>query len=114
MIFKYYLYLSDLMSNLKCAVKDYRGNSSILIGPRSSGKSTLMKQFIAEVVEENSSSHNFDTLILQGSIFSETQSVLKYLLGKFKGMVTGSTANIIDDSTEDLSEYVRFNQYSKM
>jgi len=92
---------------LKCAVHDYRGNSSILIGPRSSGKTTLIKQLITGIKEENNSSHFIDSLILQGSIFSETQSVLKYLLGKFKGIVNGTSVEIIDESVEDLSEYVK-------
>lgn len=51
-----------------------------------------------------------ESLILQGSIFSETQSVLKYLLGKFKGIANGTRPNEIIDETsesEDLSEYVR-------
>lgn len=97
---------SDLLSNLKCAVNDYRGNSSILIGPRSSGKSTLIKQLITGIKEVNASSHVIESLILQGSIFSETQSVLKYLLGKFKAMVNGGIVEIAEESTEDLSEYV--------
>lgn len=96
-----------MLSNLKCAVSDYRGKSSILIGPRSSGKSTLIKQLITGIKEENVSSHFIDSLTLHGSIFSETQSVLKYLLGKFKAMVNGGTlTEIIDESEEDLSEYV--------
>lgn len=89
-------------------MSDYRGNSSILIGPRSSGKSTLIKQLIAGIKEENESSHVIESLILQGSIFSETQSVLKYLLWKFKGIVNGTSSNeIVDETFEDLSEYVR-------
>jgi GTPase SAR1 family protein len=99
---------SDILSNLRCAVNDYRGNSSILIGPRSSGKSTLIKQLITEIKIENYSSHVIESLILQGSIFSETQSVLKYLLGKFKGLLNGKLTEIIEETSEDLSEYVRY------
>ena len=33
-------------------------------------------------------------------------TLIEYLLGKFKGLVTGIAADIFDGSTEDLSEYV--------
>lgn len=96
------------MSNLKCAVNDNRGNSSILIGPRASGKTTLIKQLITETVANNDSTHTIETLTMQGAIFSETQSVLKYLLGKLKTIVSGQSV-IEDHQSEDLndlSEYV--------
>ena len=95
------------MSNLTCAVKDHRGNSSILIGPRASGKSTLVKQLNQKIKSEHEESHQIVNLTLQGSIFSETQSVLKFLLAKFKSIVNGGGASVSEDEhTEDLSEYV--------
>lgn len=97
---------SDLLSNLRCAVNDYRGNSSILIGPRASGKTTLTKQLITQTISEHSSTHMIEIVTLQGSIFSETQSVLKYLLNKFKGIVNGGAVVEESDDINDLSEYV--------
>ena len=93
------------MSNLSCAVKDHRGNSSILIGPRASGKSTLVKQLTEKITRDHCETHQMEILTLQGSIFSETQSVLKFLLAKFKSILSGSSV-IVDESMEDLSEYV--------
>lgn len=94
--------LRDLMSNLNCAVKDYRGNSSILIGPHASGKSTLIKQLTCAINQENV---QIERITLQGSIFAETQSVLKFLLAKMKAL-TNSTCSIpLDD--EEISEFVK-------
>lgn len=91
---------------MACAVKDLRGNSSILIGPRASGKSTLIKQLIDKVVQENSAAYQIESLTLQGAIFSETQSVLKFLLNKFKALVNSSSSTVYEEDTEDLSEFV--------
>lgn len=96
---------SDLLSNLSCAVQDHRGNSSILIGPRASGKSTLVRQLTEKLTLEHGKTHQIEHLTLQGAIFSETQSVLKFLLAKFKAIVDGAS-EIEDEPAEDLSEYV--------
>ena len=93
---------------MACAVKDHRGNSSILIGPRASGKSTLIKQLIDKIVQENSAAYQIESLTLQGAIFSETQSVLKFLLNKFKALVNSSSSTVYEEDTEDLSEFVNY------
>ena len=98
------------MSNLSCAVKDHRGNSSILIGPRASGKSTLIKQLIEKITRENGEAYQIENLTLQGSIFSETQSVLKFLLTKFRTILNCSTIVEEEESIEDMSEYVRYDR----
>ena len=85
---------------MACAVKDHRGNSSILIGPRASGKSTLIKQLIDKVVQENSAAYQIESLTLQGAIFSETQSVLKFLLNKFKALVNSSSSTVYEEDTD--------------
>ena len=92
------------MSNLKCAIRDYRGNSSILIGPRASGKSTLINQLIRQLQEQNTTTTTIDSLILYGSLFSETQSVLRFLLGKLRAKLGESDPQ---NNDEEISEYVR-------
>lgn len=99
---------SDLMSNLRCAVKDYRGNSSILIGPHASGKSTLIKQLTDSIRDENPQI-KIEKIILQGSIFAETQSVLKFLLTKMREL-TNTTISIIEED-EEISEFVILNHF---
>lgn len=102
----------DLMSNLKCATRDYRGNSSILIGPRASGKSTLVNQLISQLKDQTISTTIIDSIILYGSLFSETQSVLRFLLGKLKSKIEGyelGVDNFIEsenNNDEEISEYV--------
>lgn len=95
------------MSNFTCAVKDNRGNSSILIGPHASGKSTLIKQLIQKITIDHEETHQIENLILQGTIFSETQSVLKYLLTQVGGFVSGQGGGNEDINEEELSEFVR-------
>lgn len=106
MIMVFISFSSDLLSNLRCGVKDNRGNSTILIGPRASGKSTLIKQIIEGIVRENSSSHKFEIVNLQGLIFSDTISVLKYLLSKF--------ANGQDQDKDIESEFMAFDQLTAL
>lgn len=102
----------SFLSNLKCALKDNRGNSSILIGPRASGKSSLIKQLVKETIEENCQTHQIETFTLQGLIFPETNSVLKFLLSKFRSLLNISETS--EETEEDVSEFMAFDQLTAL
>lgn len=99
---------SDLSSILNCAVKDNLGNSSILIGPRAAGKSTLVKRVLKEVCEANATVR-IEQIFLHGSILTECQSALKFLLSKVHPLVNGPKSMAALDLSaleEEFSEFV--------
>ncbi len=96
-------------------MNDYLGNSSILIGPRASGKSTLIKHVLKEVSAANESV-KMETIFLHGSILSECQSALKFLLSKVKELVSGQKGVAVDyssSSEEEFSEFVSHGNWSQ-
>ena len=102
------------MSNLNCAVNDNRGNSSILIGPRASGKSTLIKQLIEEINQKSDfKNHQIETLRLDGLIFAETRSVLNFLLSKFRSLLSVKNETELEEE-EDISEFMAFDQLTAL
>ena len=96
-----------------CAVKDYRGNSSILIGPHASGKSQLIKQVMNEIISEHSSNVRIETITLYGQIFPECQSVLRFMMDKVQQLIKPRTSGRVEYSApaegEELSEFVSLN-----
>ena len=107
---------SDLKAIVSCAVNDYLGNSSILIGPRASGKSTLVKHILRDVAAAHEAVR-MESIFLHGSILSECQSALKFLLSKVKELVSGQKSSVpatVDYSAnpeEEFSEFVSGNAY---
>ncbi len=94
---------------LSCAVDDYLGNSSILIGSRASGKSTLVKRVLKEVAAGHEAIR-MESIHLYGSILSECQSALKFLMSKVRELVSGHKDTAAVDfcvgSEEEFSEFV--------
>ena len=94
---------------MSCAVNDRLGNSSILIGPRASGKSTLVKRVISEVADCHTSAR-LEPIFLHGSILSECQAALKFLLAQVQKLVNGPKDGVALDfsnAEEEFSEFVR-------